>query len=86
MLRLTITTTIVSKKTGANVWFNFETDHPDVQSVHAALVRDGSIFGDRIITADIDGQRVATARTPYILGAQAVGTICPVTAAYVEVA
>jgi len=87
MLRLTITTTIPSKKTGGNIWFNFETDYPDLPSVHTALVRDGSIFGYRVTTVETEGgKRIATARTPHIVGAQAVGTICPVTTVYDEAA
>lgn len=85
MLRLTITTTIPSKKTGGNIWFNFETDYPDIPSAHEALIRDGSIFGYRVTTVEIgDGKRVATARTPHVVGLNAIGTICPVTTTYGE--
>lgn len=36
------------------VWFLFRTDHPDMAALHAALVKDGSLCGERLETRRLD--------------------------------
>jgi hypothetical protein len=87
MLRLAITTTIPSKKGTGMIWFVLETDLNDMVDVHNRLVTDGCIRGTKVMTADgVDGDRVVTAREPFIIGKGAVGTIAPCHFNYREVA
>lgn len=81
MLRILVTTTIVSQRDPHRlVYFAMEVDEPSLQSVHEALIRDGSIFGQRIVTGERgDGPRRITDRVPQIVGlsALATATVCP---------
>lgn len=81
MLKTIVTTTIVSRHdTHRFIQFPIEVDAPSLEDVHAALVRDGSIFGQRVnFTFLSDGRRIVMERTPQIVtvaGIAAMG-LCP---------
>lgn len=84
MLRVTVNTTLTSKKLQSSVWFNFEVDEPDLRSLYETLTTKGAVYGFRVTTNEVDGVRIATAKTPHILGLNAVGTIVPLTVDYRE--
>lgn len=86
MLRLTVHT-LLSSRSGAstNIWFPFEIDAPDMETVHDRLSRAGCIFGHRITTeTSPGGERFVSKREPYILTAGVIGTIGPCHFGYVE--
>lgn len=87
MLRLTITTTIPSRKGNGMIWFVFETEAKDMIDVHNRLLNDGCLCGTKVISAeDGSGDRVVSAREPFIIGKGAVGTISPCHMSYREAA
>jgi len=61
-----------------DVWFLFESDHADIEDLHAALVEDGSAFGQRVETVHVaSGLRRETGRYPFIVSHQIVASVCP---------
>lgn len=82
MLKTIVTTTIVSRHdTHRFIQFPIEVDDAlSLEEVHDKLVRDGSIFGQRVnFTFLPNGLRVVTERTPQIVtlaGVAAIG-LCP---------
>ena len=87
MLRLTITTTIPSRKGNGMIWFVFETEGKDMVDVHNRLLVEGCLIGTKIFTAeDGNGERIVAGREPFIVGKNAVGTIAPCHMTYREAA
>ncbi|QDC00371.1 hypothetical protein [Mesorhizobium sp. 8] len=86
MLRILVTTTIVSQRdTQRLVHFAMEVDEPSLEKVHEALVRDGSIFGQRIVTEfKTEGVRRIIGRVPQIVGLATLATATICTYEFVE--
>lgn len=76
-MMLTVTTTMISRKTDQNMWFILRVDHPSIDDVHDALAEDGMIVGDRIDTMRMGARIVEREREEIIVGANIVGTIKP---------
>jgi hypothetical protein len=76
-MMLTVTTTMISRKTDQNMWFILEVDFETIDDVYEALAEDGMIVGDRIDTMRQGSRTVEREREEIIVGANIVGTIKP---------
>ena len=74
---LTVTTTMISGKTGHNIWFILEVGFETMEDLYDALVEQGMITGDRIDTIRQGARTIEREREGIILGANIVGTIRP---------
>jgi hypothetical protein len=74
---LTVTTTMTSKHTGAPMWFVFESEHQNLQSIYQALADDGIVIGEKVETVRRGTITAEESRTPLILGVGTVATIVP---------
>jgi hypothetical protein len=78
MLLTQVTMSIEVRGERREIWFFFESHHHDIEDLHAALVEDGSIFGQRIETEpDGPGFRRETRRYDFIVSSEAVVSVCP---------
>jgi hypothetical protein len=86
MLRLTVTTTLPSRKSDSSrIWFTFETDMPDIEAVYEQLRKERCIFGQKVMTDPArSGPRLVRSRAPIVLGLDAIATIAPCHLEYVE--
>lgn len=65
-------------KEAREIWFLYETDHPDLYEFNEDLVADGTVYGQRIETIPAgQGQRRETGRYEFILGSDAVVNVSP---------
>lgn len=72
-----VTISVVGKDGNAkDVWFLFETDHPNLFEVNETLAEDGSLYGWRIETEPAGpGRRREVTRFECIIGTSAIVTI-----------
>ena len=78
-IRLTVHTTLPSRNgSSGTIWFVLEADFNTMADLHEALSEDGSIYGQRVYTRNLEsGKKVVTHRTPVIVGLATVATIAP---------
>jgi hypothetical protein len=77
-IRISVTTLIPTAN--GFVWFPAEAsveDYRDLQDIHDALVSEGEIFVQKLITKVENGRRTIVDREPTIVGRGMVGTITP---------
>jgi hypothetical protein len=73
-------TTHIASKSGSNVWFYFDAPYASLEDLHADLVEDGSILGDRIDSQPVSGdfrRRQIVRRIPCVVGHHSIATIMP---------
>lgn len=74
---LTVTTTMLSRNTGAPMWFIFLVDEESIAEVYDTLTEKGAIIGDRIDTVRQGSRTVERERCEHIVGLGTVATIRP---------
>jgi len=77
---LTVTTTMISRNTNANMWFLFEPEYlfNSFGELNEIFANDGSIVGERIETEKRGNRTVEVGRTPLIITQAGVVTLAPV--------
>jgi len=74
---LTVTTTMVSRNTGAPMWFILLVDEQNIAEVYDTLTEKGAIIGDRIDTVRQGSRTIERERTEHIVGLGTIATIRP---------